>query len=147
MCREAGSIQTEHTADLALRVWAPEIGAFFREAARGLGRLLFDPGDVKPKQEFELEVEGIDLEELLVGWLNEILYRIEEETLAFDDVGRLEVRGNSRDGYRLRATLIGEPRDPERLGLRAAIKSATYHGLVIDPESETGYDLTIVFDT
>lgn len=146
MVGEAGSKPVEHTADLALRVWAPDIEALFREAARGLCGLLFGSGEGKPNQEYEFEVEGLDLEELLVGWLNELLFRIEEEMLAVAEIAAVAVRGNPRDGFRLRATVRGGSRGPGR-PLRAAIKAATYHDLEIDPDAESGYDLTIVFDT
>lgn len=146
MVDESGSRPVEHTADLALQVWAPDIEALFRVAAEGLCRLLFEADKANSNQEYKLEVEGLDLEELLVGWLNEILFRIEEEMLAVEEIITVAVRGNPRDGFRLRATLRGGARDPDRT-LRAAIKSATYHDLVIDPEAEGGYDLTIIFDT
>ena len=76
-----GFEEIDHTADVGLRVWAPGLEGLFRQAALGLAALLTDPAELGARDGMRLEVRGIDLEELLVGWLNELLYRFETERM------------------------------------------------------------------
>jgi len=143
-----GSRPVDHTADLALRVWAPNLPGLFEEAALGLSGLITDPARVASIEKHQFELTALDLEELLVTWLGEILYLDETSGLLFSAFDNLQIRFQSDRGlFRLSATGLGEKRDSGRHRRRSAIKAPTYHGLVISPDSEIGYDLTIVFDT
>ena len=136
----------DHTADLALRIWAPDLEGLFRQAARGMMGLVTEPGAVRPEGQYELTIAGIDLEELLVSWLGELLYRLETEQLLLTECRRLRIE-RGPGGFRLTATMRGEPFDARRHRLAAEIKAATYHGLRIAPGTEGGYEVTVVFDT
>ncbi len=138
----------DHTADLALRVRAPDLEALFTSAAHGLLGFLTDPGQVKCVDQQAISVTGIDLEELLVMWLGEVLYLEESESRLFSVFIDLQItRCPETSLYQLSAIGQGEQRDPERHIRKSAVKAVTYHGLVIPSCSEKGYDLTIVFDT
>ncbi len=136
----------DHTADRGLRVWAGSLSGLFAQAACGLARSLTDPQCVRPRVTVALEVGGIDLEELLVGWLNEILYRFETEHLILVAFSQVQIVREG-EGFRLRAQASGETWDAARHRAGAAIKAATYHGLKIVPAPDGGYDITIIFDT
>ena len=142
-----GFQQVDHTADLALRVWAGTLEGLFRQAALGLSEMLAAPvGAYDAADGLSFEIRGIDLEELLVAWLNEILYRSESGTM-LAALERLRVE-RAGDGFVLRAEGSSRPREVRAGGQAgAAVKAATYHGLKIDPEAPDGYDLIIVFDT
>lgn len=94
---EEGAWQVDHTADLALRVKARTLPALFEQAALGMGRLARgedppdDPGSGHPSEVREVAVEGLDCEELLVCWLNELLYLGETERLWVADIESLEI--------------------------------------------------------
>lgn len=141
-----GSHPAGHTADVALQVWARDREGLFRQAALGLLRLLTDPGSVRPSESTEVAIAGLDLEELLVTWLNEILYLHDVGRRRWAQVERLRIE-EAADGFRLTAALVGEPYDPERHPSGVGVKAATYHGLRIDPLAADGYDLLIVLDT
>lgn len=142
----AGFETIDHTADVALRVWAPSLEELFAEAARGLVALLTDADTVVARQRCPLTVEGIDLEELLVAWLNEILYRFESEGLLLAEFESLRIVGT--DGpYRLTAVGAGETRQAGRHPSGVGVKSATYHNLRIAPDAQGRYDVTLVLDT
>ena len=138
----AGWEAVDHTADLAVRVWAPDLAGLFRQAAVALAHLLAGGPPVEGGEPATLVVTGIDLEELLVGWLNEILYRIESEGLLLQGITSMRISEFS-EGYCLEVDAGVAPLD----GRVAPVKAATYHGLKIDPGAANGYDLTIVFDT
>ena len=79
--------ETEHTADLALRVRGEDLPALFRHAALGMLSLLggrIQPGQSAFRQSFRLQAP--DWETLLVDWLNELLYLIEEKKVFFSDI-------------------------------------------------------------
>ncbi len=141
-----GSQPVDHTADVALRVWARDREGLFRQAAFGLLGLLTERGCVRPAEPTAVAIQGLDLEELLVGWLNEILYLNDSGRRRFAQVDRLQIT-EVGEGFRLEAVLLGEVFDPRRHRVGAGVKAATYHGLRIDPRAADGYDLTIVLDT
>lgn len=137
-----GHRQLEHTADLALDVWAPSEEALLVEAARALVECLEgertpgDPGGTDhgpgesraPLDTREFAFECIDPADRLVQWLNEVLYLATVEGFLVRDA---EIR---LDTTHLRARVYGEAADPARpLG---EIKSATYHELRLEHTSD-----------
>src|SRR5437588_11445794 len=79
----------EHTADLGLRVRAPDLDTLFAEAAQALfSAIVEDLPAVEPRQSLEVTLSGDDRVYLLFDWLNELLYRFDTEHLVF---GRFEV--------------------------------------------------------
>ena len=137
--------EIEHTADWALRVRGPTVAALFAAAARGMFSLLTDLTHVVAQRHVEFELRSGDTETLLVDWLNELLYRAEQEHLVFTrfDITLLEIPGPTppANAARLRATVHGGPA-PE---LQKTIKAATFSGLDIRRDG-TGYMTELVFD-
>ena len=79
---EAGWEQVEHTADLALRAWAPDLRGLIEQAARGLIALLIE-GEAPPAEStVEIRVQGDSAEELLHDALREVLLLAPLEGLA-----------------------------------------------------------------
>ena len=60
----------DHTADLGIEVAAPSLDQLFAEALAGLTDCLTERSAVRGVQERAVEVEGRDLELLLVTWLD-----------------------------------------------------------------------------
>jgi SHS2 domain-containing protein len=112
----------EHTADIGLRAYGTDLAEVFANAARGLSALMVQPATVRPRQERQVTLPGGDLTELLVEWLNEILFLVDSEGFLVADA---VVQEASERG--LRATLRGEPADPARHRLLMGVKAATYH--------------------
>jgi SHS2 domain-containing protein len=132
-----GFLEIQHTADWALRVWAPDIPGLFQQAALGMYSLIeveLLPGD---EVERRIQLSAGDPESLLVAFLDELLFLVEQERMAFD---RFDL------GFPLRENdLIGEMRGRLISGQRKEIKAVTYHDLQIR-RSDAGYETTIVFD-
>lgn len=137
---EADFQEIEHTADWALRVRGESHAALFAAAACGMFSLLTDLSVVQESRRLELRLESVDLETLLVDWLNELLYRSEEEALVFKRFTIHEV-GVSADGAQLAATAWGGAAP----ALDKTIKAATFSSLRIEREA-SGYRVEIVFD-
>ncbi len=131
----AGFREVEHAADWALQVWAPNLPALLEQAARGMIALAGIQMAESPVEEGDIELTFSDREQLLVKFLNEILYWIEQENLAFT-----EYKISLSDGE-LKAHVIGYP----VRSIGKAIKAVTYHMLEVLQTNE-GYEAYIVFD-
>jgi SHS2 domain-containing protein len=117
----------EHTADLGLRIRAPDLDALFAEAAQALfAAIVEDLAAVQPLQHVEVRLSGSDREFLLFDWLKELLYLFDAEHLLFS---RFEVHVRD-DGFI--ATAWGEPLDRARHELAHEVKAITYHGLRVE---------------
>lgn len=130
----------DHTADLGLRVIAPDRETLWREAAEGLFNVIVeaDVALARPRGlSFALEAERD--EHLLVDWLSELLYVFERERLVLGDFAvRLE-------GQRLSATARGRPLDPRADRLSHEVKAVTYHGLRLEPVPQ-GWLAEVILD-
>jgi SHS2 domain-containing protein len=130
----------EHTADLGLRVRAPDLDTLFAEAAACLfSAVVEDPAAVRPEAEHAFELAGTDREYLLFDWLRELLYRFDADHLVF---GRFEVRVRD-DG--LSAKAWGEPLDPARHVLSHEVKAITYHELKVE-QTPDGWLAEVIVD-
>lgn len=127
--------EIEHTADWALRVRGVTLESLFEHAAQGMLSLL-EPGylDSSPTDR-SLELSAIDLETLLVSWLEELLFLIETEKIGFQNYA-IRIVGTS-----LEASFESVPIE----SIKKDIKAVTYNELEIVHDQE-GYRTTIVFD-
>jgi SHS2 domain-containing protein len=130
----------EHTADLGLRVRAPNPPELFAEAGRGLFSLIVtNLDDVRPAEQVAVEIEGTQLDYLLFDWLNELLFLFECRHLL---LSQFDVR---IDAAGLKATARGETADPARHELDHEVKAITYHGLKVAQE-DNGWLAEIIVD-
>ena len=131
--------EIEHTADWAIRVCARDLRGLFAGAAEGMFGLLTDLSHVTPDRDFEIELQAIDVETLLIDWLNELLYLGEQHGLVFNRFTILDLVANG--DARLRAQVGGgQPAE-----LFKVIKAATFHGLSIRRDND-GLQAELVFD-
>lgn len=131
----SGFRERAHTADWELEVWAPDLPSLFEQAARGMYALAGVRLMPEPIPERSFKLTAMDGESLLVRFLEELLYLLSMESLAFDGFDlRLA-------GWRLEARLTGA----RVASLDKEIKAVTYHNLVIQVGSH-GLEVRIVFD-
>jgi SHS2 domain-containing protein len=131
----AGYREREHTADWELEVWAPDLPRLLEQAARGMYKLTGVLLKCGPRHERIIELPVLDAESLIVDFLSELLYLVEEEGLAFDEFS-LQI---SQD--KLIAELTGPPLE----SLEKEIKAVTYHKLSVR-KTDLGLQVNIVFD-
>ena len=132
----------EHTADVGAVVRGATLARLFENAARALFDLIGDSRTVRPRRRVRLAVEGAGLEDLLVRWLSELLYRHEVDRLIFS---AFEVERVDRSRLRARGVAWGEPIDRRRHLLRHEVKAVTYHQLKI-VRGRSAWRARIVFD-
>ena len=130
----------EHTADLGLRVRAPELNALFAEAAQALfAAIVEDLATVEPKQSVEVRLGPEERDYLLFDWLKELLYHFDSEHLL---LSRFEVKVSDTGLF---GTAWGEPLDRSRHALSHEVKAITYHGLRIEAE-DGGWLAEVIVD-
>jgi len=128
--------EIEHTADWALEVWGKTQAELFRNAALGVASLLGGRplGTQTTSRHFRLNAP--DRETLLVDWLSELLFWLEEQELVLDDVQIERVEETS---------FLGEATGMKGADLGRHIKGVTYNELAIR-STDQGLKTTIVFD-
>ena len=129
--------EIDHTADLALHLWGDDLRDLFITAARGMFALIVPLGAIQPDQTAIITLEALDIETLLVDWLNELLYLAEVQGIAFAFIEIAHVSAT-----RLQATVRGAP-VTDYLNY---VKAATFHNLIVTQTTD-GYETEIVFDT
>ena len=129
--------EIDHTADLALHLWADDLRDLFVTAARGMFSLIVALDTIQPERATAIALEAPDVEILLVDWLNELLYLAEVEGVAFTFFEFEHLSATE-----LQATVRGGP----ITDYLSYVKAATFHNLAVARTLE-GYETEIVFDT
>ncbi len=131
----SGHREVEHTADWQLELWAPNMAGLLEVAARGMYELMGVEVSEESRCHRQVEIGADDREQLLVSFLEELLFIADSEDLAFDSYLLNVVETNLL--ARLEGGFIVE-RSKE-------IKAVTYHYLEIS-ENERGLETSIIFD-
>ena len=132
--------QFEHTADIGIRVFGKDLKELFENAALGMFDLIADLGGIKTSIEETVEADGDTSEDLLVAWLDELLYRFYTKEIIFAKFRIEEMSGNA-----LKAKVFGRPVSVNRNRLKTEIKAVTYSDLKINKDGG-GYRVEIIFD-
>ncbi|MEN4011147.1 MAG: archease [Chloroflexota bacterium] len=132
---QSGFEEIQHTADWALRIWAPDLPELFRQAGLGMNALMGLDLEKRPTRPVSMVLAAEDVESLLVEFLNEVVYYLEIEQTGFSDYSiRL-------DG----AALVAELDGCRVRGLEKPIKAVTFHNLAIETIGN-GVEARLVFD-
>ena len=115
-----------HTADMGIKAYGKDLAELFINAAYGMASLITDLEKVSPKDSEDISLEAENREELLVSWLNEIIYLFASKNMLFSKFEVSEI-----DEKHLRAKIFGEKLDTTRHQIETEFKAATYHGLKI----------------
>jgi SHS2 domain-containing protein len=129
----------DHTADVGIIAYGADMSQAFANAARGLFSLITDLDGVEEVLHRDAELTATDEENLLVEWLNELIYQFDTEGIIFKrfDIIRL-------DSTRLKARSYGEKVDKSKHKLKIGVKAATYHMLKVDKGD--GCKVQVLFD-
>jgi SHS2 domain-containing protein len=135
----------DHTADVGFEVAeTPTLEDLFDESRRALLVTVFEEPPEKGEEERPVRLSSPDLETLLVRWINELVFLIQDD--GFVPVGaEIRLREADEEGFALEGCLTGAPLDLEGYGWQGEIKSATFHGLNVTRESE-GWRAQMILD-
>jgi SHS2 domain-containing protein len=134
----------DHTADVGFWLRASTLEELFEEARRALLMVMFEHPPEEGREEGKIRLSALDLDTLLVRWLNELTYLVQDA--GFVPVGA-QIRIQQSDGtdLSLEASLTGAPLLLEEYGWQGEIKSATFHGLDVANDDE-GWHAWVILD-
>jgi len=130
----------DHTGDLGVRVFGESLPRLFEQAAEALTFILTDPEAIRIKETRRLLLEEKTDEELLVTWLNELIYLFDTQGLLFKACDVLSVHD-----HRLEALAQGEIYVEGRHPIKTTVKAATYHQLKIEHHQGV-WTAQVIFD-
>ncbi len=130
----------DHTADVGVQAFGRTCEEVFANAAYALFDLLTDLKRVESKLPYQVQVEGIDREDLLVRWLSELLFLSATQGYLFKEFSFSLFQPTN-----LQATAYGEIFDPGRHKWKNEIKAATYHQVTVR-EKDGRWEGLVIFD-
>jgi len=130
----------DHTADIGVRVQAPDLETLFTKAAYAMFDIMavkHHRSDGRPVETF-VELKSDNSNELLLDWLNELISLGDARCLIFTDFAISELSANF-----LKAEVKGLSK--EYFDIERDIKAVTAHHLNIQ-QTKKGLEVEIIFD-
>jgi len=148
-----------HPADIRLEVTASCKEDIFRGALEGMAHIIQpDISKRKSQKKEQIKIHSLDLNTLLVDFLNEILAKSDIYNCVFDKIKIKELTDNyfeppfggekqgsperREGGSYIEGTVEGGKVEK----FSQEIKAATYHGLEIKENKRGEYEVTVLFD-
>ncbi len=130
----------DHTADLGMEFFGNSREELFASAGAGIFDVISDINRIKAEETFQINVEGIDLEDLLVNWLRELLYLHQVKGMLLSEFHISEM-----NDLHLKGSVRGEPFDEKRHEIKKEVKAATYHNIEVT-ENKGRWTARVIFD-
>jgi SHS2 domain-containing protein len=130
----------DHTADIGIKVYGGFLEELFVNAAYGMFDIIADLEGLKTSTSVKIELEAANTEELLVAWLDELIYNFYTKKIIFSEFKIYELTDT-----KIKAEAFGKNIGDKKSRLKTEIKAATYHGLKIE-EKNRNYEVQIIFD-
>ncbi|RJQ31902.1 MAG: archease [Actinobacteria bacterium] len=115
-----------HTADIGIVACGRNVPDVFVNAAKGMFSLMTNLNNVNVLFKRRLCIKSISQKDLLVDWLNELLFYFETDQTVFKD---FIINQYNPENFSLNATALGENLDLSRHPIKIQIKACTYHKL------------------
>ncbi len=131
--------QIDISGDVGLKVWGQDLEELFKNAAIGMSGLITDVSAVPESETREVHVLAENNEELLVQWLNELVFLFDTYNYVCKSYSVSIVN------KKLKAITSGGIFDPSTSQSGLLIKAATYHDLSIS-KTNTHWEATVIFD-
>ena len=140
----------DHLSDIGIEVMANSPEELFENAALGMFSIMYDLKGVAANEKLKVTVKskkGTDIEELLILWLEKLLYVFETKNVLFCkfDVNDFEIAKSVKS---IDAFAYGEKINLARHRFFTAVKAPTYHMLRVEKKGNTGsiWTARIIFD-
>ena len=130
----------EHTADQGIRATGTSLLEVFLNASKAFAFLSTDAETVMAEEEFNIEITRDETEELLIAWLNELIF-IQDTEHVF--LVKFEI--DTLEPPLLKARVMGEKMNREKHIFKSCLKAATYHGLKVE-EKNGIWTCQVIFD-
>lgn len=130
----------DHPADLGIEARGSTLAKAFENAASCLVSIILDPATVEKHEERSLHLTASDPEQLLVKWLEEILYLYDGAQFVVREAEVLQLSPGE-----LKGVVRGERFSIGKHVTRLDVKAITYHQLSIR-ETPDGAVVTVFLD-
>ena len=131
----------DHTGDLGIRVRGKTLQELFSNAAHALFDTVAVLDTINPVSQFQIDVRAETVAELMVAWLDELIFRHEVDEVFFKHVDILKLSETSLSAY-----AYGELVDFTKHVVYTEIKSVTYHQLSVNQSSDGTWIAQVIFD-
>ncbi len=132
----------DHTADIIARAHGATLPEAFAAAAQAMFDVITGGAEITGDRQFDFEVESIDREGLLVGFLSDLIVIHETEHVVLGEF-RIELV----DTTHLRAVVRGESFTPERHGEGTQVKGISYHMIeILEDSRDRSWTVQVLFD-
>ncbi len=124
-----GYVHAPHTADIVVIARGRTLEEAFEYAAIGVYEIITDTRKVEPKIKKKIVDEGIDVDQLLYKWIEDLLFYTDSENIVFSkfNVEKIHsVEEGSEKVYRIEAEAWGDYMDPEKHPPKTIVKAMTY---------------------
>jgi SHS2 domain-containing protein len=130
----------EHTADIGIKAYGKTLQELFINAARGMFDIIADLDGLKTSTSVKIKLQAPNTEELLIAWLDELIYTFYTKNIIFSEFKISGLTDNT-----INAEAFGRHIGNKKSRLKTEVKAATYHGLKIE-EKNKRYEVQIIFD-
>jgi len=133
----------DHTADIGIVAYGKTKREVFINAAKGMFEIIAGGNrDLKENFYAKIKLEAKSLEDLLIAWLNELLYLSEVKLVILNKFIIKELS----DGQ-IKAEVGGTKINHLSIRIKREVKAVTYHRLEIKKDEESGlWRAQVIFD-
>lgn len=132
----------EHTADAKFQAFGKTLEEAFMNAALATVSLMWDPSQIEPQRQHIFQLTGTDLPQLLVNFLEEILFLFDTKMFLTTTVKNLRISENKKC-FELEAQVWGDIRSSQH-EVYGDVKAITYHEMQI--EENDAFMVQVVVD-
>ena len=125
--------------DLAFEATGDSVHELFAAAALAVIEAMVDPLSVGTNWTQDVRLSDVEIDDLLLEWLNIIVFIKDAEGVVFHDVRTSVNRDSEKNLWHLDATLIGDRVDATRQTLRTDVKAVTKHLYEVGQRGRTWY--------
>ncbi len=133
----------DHTADVQIHSWGPNISDAFAAAAVGMFGYMVSLDEIAGDLEMAVEAEGHDWESLLYGFMDECLYAFHAESFVMKEV-RISVLDDKE--FRIKAVARGGLFDVSRHSQGTEVKAITYSNMKIIRDNPEKAEVFVIVD-
>ncbi|MBN1273825.1 MAG: archease [Candidatus Aminicenantes bacterium] len=132
----------EHTGDAKFRAYGATLEEAFANAALALVSLMWDASKVADKKAYSVRIEGRDMEQLLSGFLEEILYLLDTKDFLLACVEKVRITRGRKSCF-LKAVFRGDEIS-SAYEIFGEVKAVTYNEMEI--QENNGAEVQVVVD-
>jgi len=122
-----------HTADAKFQAFGQTLEETFAHAALAVASLMWDWKKIAKNIEISVVVEGKDLEQLLVNFLEEILYLLDTRNFLLGSIDIVSLE-KEREDWKIQASFKGD-KNAIKYEIFGNVKAITYNEMVVKNQS------------